>query len=132
MEETVGIIAACIPTLKPLFTDFSTRKEKAKPLRSRYTLRQSLKYRLSPSHPTLDPYPIESAFHSSAENIVTSSEDIGPPNASSELCNASMENGVTVKEPARFDLIARGEDLSRGSFTRMMYSPEDQVVASQV
>lgn len=132
MEETVGIVAACIPTLKPLFTGFSTQKEKAKPQQSRYTLRQSLKHRLNPSHPTPDPYPIESAFHTSVENIVNNSEDISPPNAVSEFCNASMDDGVTVKESARFVLIAREEDLSRRSFPRMMYSPENKVIASQV
>ena len=45
MEETVGIIAACIPTMKSLFTGFSSQKGKVKSQQSRYILRQSLKHR---------------------------------------------------------------------------------------
>lgn len=130
MEETVGIIAACIPTLKPLFTGFSTQKWKGRSQRSRFSVRQSLKHRLNTPKP--DPYPIESAFHLSAEDIVVVSGDTDPSTATNELTNAPMQGGDHVKGPAECVLNAIERDLSPRCSARMIYSQEEQVVADQV
>lgn len=95
-------------------------------------MRQNAKHQLNPSHLTPDPYPIESAFRLSVENVFKASGDTKSSKAASELSNDPIEDGDDVKGPAEVLPTTNEEDQSRLSCARSMYSPDEQVVADQV
>ncbi|KAF6229419.1 hypothetical protein HO133_007535 [Letharia lupina] len=103
-----------------------------KPQRSWYTVRQNAKHHLNPLHRTPDPYPIESAFRLSVENVFKASGDTKSSTAASELSNAPIEDGDDVTGPAEVLPTTKEEDQSRLSCARSMQGPDEQVVADQV
>ncbi len=116
LESTTGIIAACSPTLQPLYHFFSSKGRLKEYLRKRQERRAHVKNGIDGNRRTdlQETYPVHLQYHKSElDNIETARAEMGAAERSAELDFVDAARYVTAELPTVSLTVRTGVPLQK-------------------